>query len=291
MFLTIINIVLPVFLVVAAGATYARWLKPDLGWINRINMDVFIPALIFSVLSSSDFDVGDYLPLALGALVISLGSGLLLWPFLKWVGASAKTFLPPMMFNNTGNMGIPLLVLAFGEAALPAAVTLFITVNLLHFTFGLYFLDRNTKLLALFKVPIVLATFAGLAFSYFDWQLVQALALPIEMLGQISIPLMLFALGVRFLDVDLSDLRLGVIGALACPLSGLFIAYWLAPLLNLQGEQAAMLLVFAALPPAVLNFMLAEKYQQEPQKVASIVLAGNFASLGIIPAVLWLALL
>ncbi|SFC42292.1 hypothetical protein SAMN05660443_2620 [Marinospirillum celere] len=291
MFLTIINIVLPVFLVVATGAAYARWLKPDLAWINRINMDVFIPALIFSVLSSSDFDLGEYLHLAVGALVISLGSGLLLWPFLRWIGVAGKTFLPPMMFNNTGNMGIPLLVLAFGEAALPAAVTLFITVNLLHFTFGLYILDRSTSFLSLFRVPIVLATFAGLVFSYFDWPLVEAVALPIEMLGQISIPLMLFALGVRFLDVDLSDLRLGVIGAIACPLSGVAVAYLIAPWLNLQGDQWGMLLVFAALPPAVLNFMLAEKYQQEPQKVASIVLAGNFASLAIIPGALWLALL
>lgn len=291
MLVTIINIVLPVFLVVSTGAAYARWFKPDIAWINRINMDVFIPALIFSVLSGSDYNLAEYLHLAFGALAVSLGSGLLLWPFLKALKVSGKTFLPPMMFNNTGNMGIPLLVLAFGEAALPAAVTLFITVNLLHFTLGLYILDRSTRLSSLIKVPIVLATFAGLVFSYVGWQLPSALALPVEMLGQISIPLMLFALGVRFLDVDLSDIGLGVIGALACPLSGVIAAYLVAPLLSLQGDQWGMLLVFSALPPAVLNFMLAEKYRQEPQKVASIVLAGNLASLVIIPAALWLALL
>ncbi|WP_114417096.1 AEC family transporter [Marinospirillum perlucidum] len=290
MFLTIINIVFPVFLIIAAGAGYARYFKPDLGWINRINMDVFIPALIFSVLSDSDFDLAVYWKLALAALVVSLGSGLLVWPFLRWMRVSAKTFLPPMMFNNTGNMGIPLLVLAFGEAALPAAVTLFITVNLLHFTLGIYILDHSAGFSSLLRNPIILATFAGLVFSHFDWTLVAALALPIEMLGQISIPLMLFALGVRFLDVDLKDLRLGILGALICPLSGLVMAYLIAPLLDLPAEQWGMVLVFSALPPAVLNFMLAEKYHQEPQKVASIVLAGNFASLGFVPAALWLAL-
>ncbi|WP_342715852.1 AEC family transporter [Marinospirillum alkaliphilum] len=281
---------LPVFLIVSTGAVYARWFKPDLAWINKLNMDVFIPALIFSVLSSSDFQLVNYLHLALGAAAVALGSGLLLWPLVKPLHVEARTFLPPMMFNNTGNMGIPLLVLAFGESALPAAVTVFITVTLLHFTLGLYILDRSTRFSSLLRVPIVLATLAGLVFSHFELIMPGSLALPIEMLGQISIPLMLFALGVRLLDVDLSDMKLGVIGAIACPVSGVLMAYLVAPFLTLPGDQWGILLVFAALPPAVLNFMLAEKYQQEPQRVASIVLAGNFASLAFIPAALWLAL-
>ncbi len=290
MFLTLANIILPVFLIIAVGAFYSYQFKPDIRWVNKLNMDVFIPALIFSVLSSSDFQLINYLHLALGVVVVVLGSGLILWPLVKPLKVSAKTFLPPMMFNNTGNMGIPLLVLAFGEAALPAAVTIFITVTLLHFTLGLYILDRRTRLSSLFKIPIVLASLVGLVFSYFNFHLPSSLALPVEMLGQVSIPLMLFALGVRLLDVDLSDMRLGMVGAIACPVSGILLAYLVAPLLTLPDQQWGILLVFAAMPPAVLNFMLAEQYQQEPQRVASIVLAGNFASLVFIPLALWLAL-
>lgn len=290
MFQTLANIVLPVFLIIAVGALYAKKFRPDIGWINKVNMDVFIPALIFSALSSSDFQLNSYLHLALASFVVVVGSGLILWPFVKPLKVSAKTFLPPMMFNNTGNMGIPLLVLAFGEAALPAAITIFVTVNLLHFTLGLYILDRRTKFSSLLKNPIVLASFIGLAFSHFNLHLPAFLAVPTEMLGQISIPLMLFALGVRLLDVDLSDLKLGMVGAVACPAVGVLIAYSIAPFLTLPDQQWGILLVFAALPPAVLNFMLAEQYQQEPQRVASIVLAGNFASLVFIPIALWLAL-
>lgn len=253
-------------------------------------MDVFIPALIFSALSSSDFEIVKYRDLALGTFIIVLGSGLILWPLTRLLKVSAKTFLPPMMFNNTGNMGIPLLVLAFGEVALPAAITIFVTVNLMHFTLGLYILDKHTKLSSLVKNPIVLASFIGLAFSYFNLHVPDVLAVPTDMLGKISIPLMLFALGVRLLDVDLSDMKLGVLGAIACPASGVLLAYLIAPFLTLPDQQWGVLLVFAALPPAVLNFMLAEKYQQEPQRVASIVLAGNFASLIFIPLALWLAL-
>lgn len=290
MFLTLANIILPVFLIISVGAFYSYQFKPDIRWVNKLNMDVFIPALIFSVLSSSDFQLINYLHLAFGVVVVVLGSGLILWPLVKPLKVSAKTFLPPMMFNNTGNMGIPLLVLAFGEAALPAAVTIFITVTLLHFTLGLYILDRRTRLSSLFKIPIVLASLVGLVFSCFNFNLPSSLALPVEMLGQVSIPLMLFALGVRLLDVDLSDMRLGMVGAIACPISGILLAYLIAPLLTLPDQQWGILLVFAAMPPAVLNFMLAEQYQQEPKRVASIVLAGNFASLVFIPLALWLAL-
>lgn len=290
MFLTLANIVLPVFLIIAVGALYAKRFKPDISWINKLNMDVFIPALIFSVLSSSDFQLVNYWHLVIGTSVVVVGSGLMLWPLVKLLKVSAKTFLPPMMFNNTGNMGIPLLLLAFGEAALPAAITVFITVTLLHFTLGLYILNSNTKFSSLFKIPILVASVVGLLISHFNVQLPSALATPVEMLGQISIPLMLFALGVRLLDVNFKDMKLGVVGAIACPVSGMLLAYLVAPFLTLPDQQWGVLLVVAALPPAVLNFMLAEQYQQEPQRVASIVLAGNFASLIFIPLALWLAL-
>lgn len=290
MFLILANIVLPVFLIIAVGALYAKRFKPDISWINKLNMDVFIPALIFSVLSSSDFQLVNYWHLVIGTSVVVVGSGLMLWPLVKPLNVSAKTFLPPMMFNNTGNMGIPLLLLAFGEAVLPAAITVFITVTLLHFTLGLYILNSNTKFSSLLKIPILVASVVGLLVSHFKLQLPSALATPVEMLGQISIPLMLFALGVRLLDVNFKDMKLGVVGAVACPVSGMLLAYLIAPFLILPDQQWGVLLVVAALPPAVLNFMLAEQYQQEPQRVASIVLAGNFASLVFIPIALWLAL-
>lgn len=290
MFITLLNILLPVFLIIGAGSAYAFKLKPDIDWINKINMDVFVPALIFSVLAGSPFNIADYLNLVLAIIGIVIGSGLLAWPIARWLKISPKVFVPPMMFSNTGNMGIPLIVLAFGEAALPAAVTIFVTVNFMHFTLGLYLVNSQTSFTSLFKVPIVQASLLGIAFSLLDWVLPQALAIPLDMLGKISIPLMLFALGVRLLEVDFSSIKLGLIGAVLCPLSGVGLAYLLAPSVNLPAEHWGPLLIFAALPPAVLNFMLAEKFQLEPKTVASLVLIGNFASLFFMPLALILAL-
>lgn len=282
--------VFPLVAIVSVGYFYAKKRHTDMSTANAINIDVFVPALIFSVLSAKSFDLPKYEMLAIGAAIIVLGSGLLLFPVCKLLKISPKTFLPPMMFSNSGNLGLPLAVLAFGEAALPAAVVLFLVENLLHFTVGLYILDHKTNPLNVLKMPMILATIAGLVWSGFHLSVPPAVATFIEMLGQISIPLMLFALGVRMTSVDFSNWKIGLWGAILCPLSGLAIALALQPLLNLEPLHFTYLVLFGALPPAVLNYMVSERYQQEPHQVASIVLLGNMGSLIFIPATLFFAL-
>lgn len=278
--------VFPLVFVVLVGFLYARWRATDMTIANRINMDVFVPALIFSVMASGSFHVVQYKGLILGAAVIVVGSGLLAWPIAKFMGVSTKTLLPPMMFNNSGNLGIPLMVLAFGESVLPIAVVLFLTENLLHFTLGMYLINPKTKLKSILTMPMVLATIFGLLFSFSGLSMPVSLSVPIDMLGQISIPLMLFALGVRMNDVDLTNWRLGLLAGILCPLTGLIAALVWQQIWPVKEEYFAYLLVFACLPPAVLNYIVSELFQQEPNKVASMVLIGNLISLVTIPGIL-----
>ncbi|MHB0776051.1 AEC family transporter [Halomonas sp. WWR20] len=282
----ILSTLLPVFLITGCGTLYGRFRTPDIRGLNTLNMELFVPLLVFAVLADRQAPLQDYTSLALAAVIIVLGSGLLLWPLARALRLDLKTFLPPMMFNNTGNMGIPLLVLAFGEEALPAAVVLFIIEMLLHFSVGLYMLDPRTPLWRVLRMPIVFASLAGLVVNIAEIPLSAWLLEAMNMLGGVSIPLMLFALGVRLLDVDFSDWKIGILGAIACPLSGLVLTWPLIHWLGLHGLQAASLWVFAALPPAVLNYLLAEQYHQEPHKVASLVLIGNLGSLVIMPLIL-----
>ncbi|MDX1634613.1 MAG: AEC family transporter [Marinobacter sp.] len=282
----ILATMLPVFLIAGTGALYGRFRTPDIQGLNVLNMELFVPMLVFAVLADQKAPLQDYASLALAATVVVLGSGLLLWPLAKLLKLDIKTFLPPMMFNNSGNMGIPLLVLAFGDAALPAAIVLFIVEMLLHFSVGLYMLSPSTPIWRLLRLPIVLASIAGLAVNLAGVPLPQWLLETLNMLGQVCIPLMLFALGVRMLDVDFSDWKLGLLGAIACPASGLLLAWPMVHLLHLPDLQWPALWVFAALPPAVLNYIVAEQYRQEPHKVASLVLIGNLGSLAVIPVVL-----
>lgn len=282
----ILATLLPVFLIAGCGAVYGRYRNPDIRSLNTLNMELFVPLLVFAVLADRQAPLADYAWLATAAVAVVLGSGLVLWPVAKWLSLDTKVFLPPMMFNNSGNMGVPLLVLAFGPEALPAAVVVFIVEMLLHFSVGLYMLDPRTSLWRLLRMPIVAASLAGLVINVGNVPLPSWLLGAMHMLGGICIPLMLFALGVRLLEIDFNDWRTGLLGALLCPLSGLVIALPLMWLLPLNPLQTAVLLVFAALPPAVLNYLVAEQYKLAPQKVASLVLIGNLGSLIVMPLTL-----
>ncbi|MEE8366164.1 MAG: AEC family transporter [Gammaproteobacteria bacterium] len=286
----IITIIFPVFSIVAVGYLYSRNRRPDMSAGNRINMDVFVPALIFDIMSGSDFSLLSYASLAGAGCLVILGSGLLAWPIGRGLGYQWKTFVPPMMFTNSGNMGVPVILLAFGEQALPAAVVLFALENFLHFTLGQRMVNPRSSLLTIGKNPMVIATLAGITLSILGLNLPEMIRVPIHMMGQVAIPLMLFSLGVRLTGIDFRDWKIGLAGALICPLSGLVIALLILPFLALSKEQIPILMLFSVLPPAVLNYMVAEHYDQQPRLVASIVLIGNLGSLITIPLILWFVL-
>jgi predicted permease len=290
MFERLLGIILPVFLVIALGFLYAKRAKPDMTWVNRINLNVLAPALIFSALASKEFDLAANRALILGAIGVVVGSGLLAWPFAKLLHEDVRTFVPPMMFNNCGNMGLPLAVLAFGQVGLSAMVALFTISNLIQFTVGVHIVNRHAEFWPVFRNPMVIATFIGFAFAIVQPPLPDWLTLSIKMTGDAMIPLMLISLGARMATLNWGGWNLGVIGALVCPLTGIAMAALLSPVLGLDTVQEGLLILFGSLPPAVLNFMVAEQYNQEPAKVASIVLIGNLASLVFIPLGLSLAL-
>lgn len=279
--------IFPLTAVVLTGFFYAKKYRPDMSGANQLNIDIFCPALIFSVVSAKSFNIAEYQTLVLAAIVVVLGSGLLIFPLCRLFGVNPKTVVPPAMFSNTGNMGLPLMVLAFGEAALPAAVVLFIVENTLHFTVGVYFLNHKSNPLKVLKVPMISVTLVALCFSVFQWRLPVPVETFISMLGQISIPLMLFALGVRMTTIDFSDWKVGLLGAVLTPFSGLIVILSVAPFWQFSETEFKYLLLFSVLPPAVLNYMVAEKYNQQPQQVASIVLMGNIASIVVVPLTLF----
>jgi predicted permease len=283
-------ILFPILAIVLAGLAYGRFRKPDLSFANELNLDVFVPALVFATLASKSFELSQYAWLALGTLLMIAGSGLIAWPVARLMGEQAKTFVPPMMFNNSGNIGLPLALLAFGKAAMPAAVVMFLVSNLLHFSFGAWLLDHKARVGNLWRIPVVLASLAGVAVSLSGIAVWAPALTGLRMLGDVSIPLLLFSLGVRLVDTPWGAWRTALLGAAVRPVAGMAIAWLAARLLGLPEQQAGMLLVFGALPPAVLNYVFAERYHQEPDRVASIALIGNMASLIFLPLALALAL-
>jgi len=288
----IVSIITPVILIILVGWLYGRKAHPDMAGINRATLEVIAPLLVVSAFASKDFVLADQLVLLACAVVIVLGSGVLAWVVARALGADPRTFVPPMMFNNCGNMGLPLSVFAFGPAGLAPAVALFAASNLLHFTVGLKIVDRHASMARIARNPMVLATVAGvvLALARPWFSLPEPVYESVKMLGDATVPLMLFALGVRMKDVSLRNWGMGVMGAVVCPLAGIVVALVLVRLVPMSDLQRGLLFVFAALPPAVLNFLVADRFRQEPDQVASIVLLGNLAAVLFVPVGLYLGL-
>ena len=292
MFLKIAGIITPVFLIILIGWLYGRKAHPDMSGINQSTIEVIAPLLVISAFVSKDFDLIDQWGLLLSGVAIVLGSGLLAWPIAKLAGMDPKTFVPPMMFNNCGNMGLPLAVFAFGHVGLAPAVALFAVSNLLHFTLGVKLVNPKEHLTGVFMNPMALATLLGvvLSASKHIFTLPEPLYQAIKLLGDATVPLMLFALGVRMKDASLKHWREGFLGAIVCPVTGLLIALMITPLLDITDLQKGLLFVFASLPPAVLNFLVADRHDQDPELVASIVLLGNLSALFFVPIGLYLGL-
>ncbi|TFW07522.1 AEC family transporter [Oxalobacteraceae bacterium OM1] len=294
----ILGIILPVFIIIAVGYGYGRLrgstVRADMSAVNRVSMDVLCPLLVFTALASKDFDLARNGMLILAGVLISLGSGLLAWPVARMFGYDVRSFVPPMMYNNCGNMGLPLAVLAFGPTGLSAAVALFMACNLIYFSVGIKIIesgrDKHTPMWKFLASPMMVSMMIGMLFAVFHVTLPAPLMQALKMLGDACIPIMLFSLGVRMLDVNFKSWHIGLVGAIVCPVAGLAFAWLLDTVLPLTPDQRGQMYLFASLPPAVFCFMIAEQYRQEPDKVASIVLLGNVAALVFVPLGLWLGL-
>ena len=286
----IFSIVFPIFVIVLVGFVYGRKHRPDMQAANRLNMEVFLPALIFAALAGKTFNLADNVQIALGGAVVVLGSGLLAWPLARLFGFQPKTLVPPVMFNNAGNMGLPLLALTFGDHALGAAVVLMLVETLLHFSLGTWMLDGKLRLSMIWREPVFAAAALGIVCSLSGVVVWAPLMTASKLLGDISIGLMIFSLGVRLSSARLGSWTIGWVGAVATPLTGMLVALVYGSIAGLSRTEQDILFIFGALPPAVVNFIFAERYHQEPDKVASIVMIGNAAALLFIPLALALRL-
>ena len=288
--LRILEIVLPVLAIIMLGYVLGRLWKPDMRVVNRLNLDVFGPFLVLANLSDKSVDLVSLWPLVVASIAIVLCSGLMAWPYAKLSGQNPRTFVPPMMFNNCGNMGLPLALFEFGAPGVAGMVALFTTSNLLHFTVGAFIVNKHADLRALAKSPMIWATVIGATLGLTATHLPDAVHSPMKMIGDCTIPVMLLSLGVRMLDVKRRDFSHSLLGAAICPLTGLFVAGLLVNWLPMTRDQVGLVFLFGSLPPAVLNFLVADHYKQEPEKVASIVLIGNIASIIFVPFGLLFAL-
>ena len=282
----IISIMFPIVAIVALGTLLGRTTVIKMNTANHLNLDVFVPALVFSALSDKTFSLAPHISLALAGLMIVLLAGLIALVIAKTTNYPFRTIAPPMMFHNAGNVGLPIMSLAFGKQGLVTGLVLFLVGNLMHYGLGTYILSAGQGIKILMRQPVIWAAVFALAFNASSIVVPESAMLPITMLGQIAIPLMLFSLGVRIASIDFQEWKVGLLFAVLTPAVGFSIAFALVMLFEFTAVQAGSLLLFGTLPPAVMNFLFAERFNQEPKSVASIVLLGNLFAIITLPIAL-----
>ncbi len=289
MFEQVVGILFPVFAIAAAGFAVGSWIKPDFKPINRINMDVCIPALVFASLATMPLDT-EQVPLITASLVAVLVPAVLMIPICKIFKLNFKAWAPPHMFRNSGNLAIPLFTYTFGDTALAPAVLLFVVSACIHISLGLALLSEGNPLKQIFKMPIFLAAAVAMTLNLSGVAVWNPLYEATSLLGQAAVPIMLLSLGSQMVNLRLSGLKVGLL----CTAQSLFtgaiafgIIYFFIPLPTLQLQ---MMVLFTMLPPAVMNYLFAERFNVEPPKVASMVLFGNFLSIVTLPILLTFAL-
>jgi predicted permease len=137
--------------------------------------------------------------------------------------------------------------------------------------------------------PLIWATVLGVFSSEMGWVLPTALHTSLTMIGNVLVPMMLISLGARLAGSQIKDVKVGVQSSIMILGIRLLATFVLLSFIPLQGIERGALILFACLPPAVFNFMLADKFQVEPSKVASSVIVGHIFSLAFLPLGIWLA--
>ena len=290
MFEQVVNILFPVIALVGVGFMIGRWQKPDFRPINRINMDAFVPALVFSSLATIPLDT-QQLPLIVASLVAVLLPALLMIPNCLMMKINYKAWAPLHMFRNSGNLAIPLFTYTFGESALGSAVLLFVVSACLHISLGLALLSKGNPFKQIISTPLFIAAAIAMTLNVLGITVWKPLYEATSLLGQAAVPVMLISLGSQMINLKLSGFKVGVISSLLSLATGavsFLLIYYFIPLPTMQLQ---MMVLFTMLPPAVMNYLFEERFNIEPTNVASMVLFGNFFCLITLPILLTVALL
>lgn len=286
----LLNVVLPIYLCVGLGYGWARAGRAyDVPLITDLIMTFGAPCLVFSSLTELPIDREAMVEFVVATLLVYGLTAAAATAILRGLRLPAHTFLSPLVFMNAGNMGLPVCLFAFGDDGLSLAVTFFALGALLHFTAGVAVWTGTARASEVLRTPLAWAAALALLVVVSDVSVPRWLGRTTSLLGGITIPLMQFTLGVslgrlglgrRPRTLGLAVLRLGL---------GLAVGVLVAWLLGLTGTSRGVLIVDSAMPVAVFNYMLAQRYERSPAEVAALVVVSTLLSFATLPLLLaWL---
>lgn len=285
--LTVLEIVAPVFLLAAIGFLWVKFgLEYRIQFVTQLAMSLSIPCLIFTSLMKTEIDPQLLSTVSIAAVVAYILVTIIAFIVVKLAKINVRTYLAPLTFGNTGNLGLPLALFAFGDEGLGYAVVIFAIMGMYSFTVGVWLVSGGGSLTKVFKEPLVAATILGALFLWQDWETPTFLTNTLELIGQIAIPVMLITLGVAL--ARLSPGRLGqavwlsVIKFLFCAGCAWGVGMWF----GLPPVALGVLVVQVSTPVAVTSYMLAEKYGADADSVAGLVVVSTLLAVITLPLTL-----
>ncbi len=282
-----LSIVFPVFAIIGCGYLFAGFKKINIGPVIEILLYLTIPALVISSLSRKALHTDMLLTVAFAAFVVIMGTGLMAHIYLRVTGKQhLRGFYLPTMFMNTGNMGFPLALLAFGPDGLTVAVLYYIAVSIMVYSIGIYIAKGRGGYKEIFKLPLIYASALAIALNLLKIRMPTPFSHTFEILGAATIPLMQLTLGYKLYSTKLSLPAMSLAGSVIRIGGGFIIAYFITRLFGIGGLTGKIIILSSSMPSAVINFIVSHKYKLDSDLVASTVAMSTVISLITIPILL-----
>ena len=283
----LVNIILPIVLVAGSGFLAARLLHVQARDASRLTVYVFTPALIFSSTYRTQISA-EYLSIALFALIMTALMGVVAWLLIKGLRydrLTASAFALGVLFVNSGNYGLPVLLFAYGQDGLARGVIYFTVGSILMQTLAIFIAargraDAREAVLSIFKLPLVYAVALGLILNQVGVVVPGPIMQAVDLTGNAAVPVMLVILGIELAGASLGNDRpiMGiatVVKLIVAPL----LAFPLAALMGLSTLARNVCIVEASMPAAVLASIIAVEFDVRPKLVTGIVFASTAFSI------------
>jgi len=293
LYLKLIDVIVPVFFVIGIGY-YLGKKNPDINtdFITTFAGNVGTPAMIFYTITTTGVTLSVFTEYFIYALVIIGGFSLVGILFLLLLKKDFISELPPLILPNTGNMGIPICLFAYGTAGLGVASSIASVMILLHFTLGVLLAKKSFSLKILVKNMPIYGIIISVIFLYFEWDVPGYLENTTFLLTYATIFLVLMSLGIALTRLKVvSWTHASILGGVRV-IIGPLIGFGLIKFLNLEGFAAGVLLIQSCMPSAVLTYLVGSMYSEKKvvDSVASVIVTSTIMSFATIPIVVYFSL-
>ena len=292
-YIKLFEVLFPVFIIVGIGYFLGKK-SPNLdtSFITNYAANFGTPALIIFALTSSgvNFDIfAEYFIYALIAIICFSITGII---FLALMKKDYIRELPPFILPNTGNMGIPICLFAYGSLGMGVAAAISSLVVVLHFTLNVFLASKKFDINIIIKSPSFYAILAAVGFLYFEIETPTFVLNTVMLLAYAMIVLVLMSLGVALTQLKVFSFKDSVISSIGRVVIGPIIGFTIIKIFNLSGFAAGVLLIQSSMPSAILTYLIASMYSPKEivDNIASMIVVSTLMSLVTVPIIVFIAL-